>query len=180
MHNRLLLMRERPYGVRQHSGRSADAREKNGSTLQCGIHLPSPLTPILYQKHGLVYAGGRFVDAWGNWLVSSDVRHETKDASNVSRLEPIIHHHSLAWVLTMPFPVLHRSGVVGVGVAVANRHLSQRPRCQSPLSPTLPCYCLPYDAARSVIAPYRFLAARLESAPYQFPLSSPLSTNTRS
>ena len=50
--------------------------------------------------------------------MSSDVRHETKDASNVSRLAPIIHNHSLAWVLTMPLPVFHRCGVVGVGVAV--------------------------------------------------------------
>ena len=41
----------RPYGIRQHPGRGADARDKNGSPLRCGIHLPSPFMPVLYQKH---------------------------------------------------------------------------------------------------------------------------------
>lgn len=39
---------------------------------------------------------------------------------------------------------------------------------------------LPFGAARSVIAPYQFLAALLESAPYQFPRSFPLLPITRS
>ena len=51
MHNRLLLMRECPYGVRQHPGRSADAREKNGLPLRSGFHLPFPFMRILYQKN---------------------------------------------------------------------------------------------------------------------------------
>ena len=54
MRHRLLLMRKRPYGVRQNSGRSADAREKNGSTLRSGFHLPFSFIRILYQKNSAV------------------------------------------------------------------------------------------------------------------------------
>ena len=51
MRHRLLLLRKRPYGVRQNSGRSADTRERNGSTLRSGFHLPFSFIRILYQKN---------------------------------------------------------------------------------------------------------------------------------
>ena len=53
MRHRLLLLRKRPYGVRQHPGRGAYAREKNGSTLRSGFHLPFSFIRILYQKNSV-------------------------------------------------------------------------------------------------------------------------------